>query len=465
MIELTDDLIGSKDPLLYDILNELYDMAIIVDCECKIIRITEKGLKQLGKNLEDVSGADVRLFDQLSPFDRVIKNGSAELNIFTIIKNRKSMENIYPIFRKGKVIGALGVISFRNLSVLKNILSETYHASDGQVKNDKIYNAISRIDTSYTFDDFIGKSDVVKRMIEISQKASETMKPVLIMGETGTGKEIIANAIHASSFNKTFAPFVKINCSAIPETLLESELFGHEKGAFTNAMTTKKGKFEIANGGSILLDEIGDMPQILQSKLLRVLEEKEFERVGGLNMIRLNARIIASTNSDLYEKSFVEKTFRSDLYYRLSTIEIIIPPLRKRIDDLPLLIDRFIERDELKISFTKGAVDEMKKYSWPGNVRELRNFMNRLDVIHNSRTINSQAIMNMLGAKQITSNVINLNKDLENRLVTMDDYEKYAIMKTLKKNNNRQDQTADELKIGRTTLYRKIMKFNISLKE
>ena len=215
----------------------------------------------------------------------------------------------------------------------------------------------------YTFSDFIGEADNVVLTIEQCQRISHTDHPVLLIGETGVGKEIIADAIYSEYSQGQNIPFVKINCSAIPKDLLESELFGHEKGAFTGATNLKKGKFELAAGGILLLDEIGEMDLSLQSKLLRVLEAKEFERIGGSRVIPMKARIIASTNQNL-KQMVASGKFRMDLYYRLNTFEINIPPLRAHKQDIPLLIQHFIQQDGLELEFSEDAKGMLMNYVW-----------------------------------------------------------------------------------------------------
>ena len=219
---------------------------------------------------------------------------------------------------------------------------------------------------------------------------------MLLIGETGVGKEILAGGIYQEYCGGRNLPYIKINCSAIPKELLESELFGHEKGAFTGANTMQKGKFEQAAGGVLLLDEIGEMDLSLQSKLLRVLEEREFERIGGNRTIPLTAKIIASTNENLKEMA-AKKQFRMDLYYRLNTFEINIPPLRARKQDIPKLIEHFMRQDHLHLEFTQDARDMMFHYNWPGNVRELRNVLNRLYFLYPNTIIDQKHIYDATG--------------------------------------------------------------------
>ncbi|MGC8852792.1 MAG: sigma-54 interaction domain-containing protein, partial [Hydrogenobacter sp.] len=235
----------------------------------------------------------------------------------------------------------------------------------------------------YSLEGIIGRSIAIKNLIDLIEKVSQTDTTVLLTGESGTGKSLVAKAIHFLSSRKE-KPFITINCSAIPETLLEAELFGYEKGAFTGAYTSKKGKFEIANGGTVFLDEIGDMPLSLQPKILRVLQDKEIEKLGSERSIKVDVRIISATNKDLW--SLVQKgSFREDLYYRLSVVPIHIPPLRERKEDIPVLIDHFLnlfnQRYNKNVRIDAKALEIMMEYPWPGNIRELENTIERLVIL------------------------------------------------------------------------------------
>ncbi len=237
---------------------------------------------------------------------------------------------------------------------------------------------------TYSIHGIVGTSDAVLNLIEVIKKVADTDTTVLLTGESGTGKSLIAKAIHFMSPRKDKA-FVTINCAAIPETLLEAELFGYEKGAFTGASVSKKGKFEIADGGTIFLDEIGDMPLSLQAKILRVIQDKELERLGSEKVVKVDVRIIAATNRDL-QTLVREGKFREDLYYRLNVVPIHIPPLRERREDIPLLLEHFLEhfnsKYRRKVRIAPEAVQVLMEYEWPGNVRELENTVERLVVMH-----------------------------------------------------------------------------------
>src|ERR1700691_1045353 len=234
------------------------------------------------------------------------------------------------------------------------------------------------------FQEIVGNRPALELVLQQVQLVGPTDSTVLILGETGTGKELIAGAIHSVS-RRSGRPFVKLNCAAIPAELLESELFGHERGAFTGAITQRLGRFEAADGGTLFLDEIGDMPLALQAKLLRVLQEQEFERLGSSITRRADVRIVAATNQDLVAL-IADKQFRMDLYYRLSVFPIALPPLRERVSDIPLLVTHFVEKYGARMSkrisrVSNDSMDALKRYPWPGNIRELQNFAERAVIL------------------------------------------------------------------------------------
>jgi Nif-specific regulatory protein len=223
----------------------------------------------------------------------------------------------------------------------------------------------------------------MREVYSIIEKIAPSAVTVLLLGESGTGKELVARAVHESG-NRRAKPFIKVNCAALPETLLESELFGHERGAFTGAHATRPGRFELASNGTIFLDEIGEMPLALQAKMLRVLQEKQFERIGGSKTFDVDVRIIAATNVGL-DKAVERGEFRADLYYRLNVVPIILPPLRERLEDIPLLLNHFLsssnQRNGKKLLLTSDLLDFLIEYPWPGNVREMQNMVERMVIL------------------------------------------------------------------------------------
>jgi DNA-binding NtrC family response regulator len=292
---------------------------------------------------------------------------------------------------------------------------------------------------------------------------------VLVQGESGTGKELVARAIHYNS-GRANGPFIPVNCAAIPEQLIESELFGHEKGSFTGAVSQKKGKFELAKGGTIFLDEIGDMIPSAQTRLLRVLEERTFERVGGSEQLEANVRVIAATNKDLEEE--VERSkFRLDLYYRLSVFPLSLPPLREHLDDIPLLAAHFLHRyaketgKELR-GFDPEAMNALMRHQWPGNVRELQNVIHRAVIVAQGPTVKLVDLPADLDTLGTTQNVHSRSAVLVEDPVTSDirtlsSVERDVIDRALEITGGNVTEAAQKLGIGRATLYRKVKEYGL----
>ena len=316
---------------------------------------------------------------------------------------------------------------------------------------------------SLGFTEIIGKSEKMKEVTRLVKKVAPSDTTVLLLGESGTGKELFARAIHSLSPRKN-GPYVAINCAAIPRELLENELFGSERGAYTGAVVRKMGKFEIAEKGTIFLDEIGDLDIALQAKILRVLQEKRFERLGGTKTISVDVRVIAASNFDL-KKAIEKKLFREDLYYRLSVFPISIPPLRERREDVPELADFFIrkyclEMKKEKKSPSADALSLMDKYHWPGNVRELENTVERAIILCEGKKILPEHL-----AIRIPSNSeIRLREGAGLKDVgqfAQAEAEKAMILRVLSQTRGNKRKTADILKIDYTTLFEKIKKYNI----
>ncbi len=312
----------------------------------------------------------------------------------------------------------------------------------------------------------VGESDGILKVFNIVEKVADSDSIILINGATGTGKGLIAKAIHNQSYRKD-KPFITINCGAIPENLLESELFGHERGAFTGATSAKPGKFELADHGTIFLDEIGDMSPDLQVKLLRVLEENEFERIGGIKTICVDTRVIAATHQDL-ENKVASGEFREDLYYRLCVIPIMLPPLKERRTDIPLLISYFINQiKSSKQLSVKGisdeAMDMLTAYSWPGNIRELKNYVERLVVLNNGHTISSFELDPKFHSAELSpQNVsVELSSDGICFNTAVKNYERALILQSLEKSRWIKKNAAKLLHLKRTTLVEKIKRHNI----
>jgi len=320
-----------------------------------------------------------------------------------------------------------------------------------------------RIGRDFDTSSIIGKSKKMREVFEVIALAAPSDATVLILGESGTGKELIANAIHQNS-NRKDKPFIKVNCAALPENLLESELFGHEKGAFTGAVNRRQGRFELADGGTIFLDEIGDMTLSTQAKILRVLQEGEFERVGGEKTIKANVRIIAATNKEL-ELEVENGNFRKDLYFRLSVVPITLPSLRQRKEDIPELAEHFLNKyakknNRLIRGFTPDAIDLLMRYNWPGNIRELENVVERAVIMSRAEFISLDALPISLRSSDTDSNDSG-EEVFAGRPIK--EVEKELIIKTLERTDNNITRAAELLGISRRTLHNKIKEYEIKM--
>jgi transcriptional regulator with PAS, ATPase and Fis domain len=327
---------------------------------------------------------------------------------------------------------------------------------------DRVTSVLSRIDARHFFPEIIGESLAMRGMLSLIKKVAPSDATVLILGESGTGKELVATSIHENSSCKS-KPFIKLNCAAIPAELLESELFGHEKGAFTGATKFKPGKFDMADKGTLFLDEIGDMPLKLQSKILRVIQEKEFYRVGGSSTVKVDVRFIASTNQNL-EKMVQEGAFREDLYYRLNVFTLHLPPLRERKEDIPQLVERFLQDLPKKVEISSLALQMIMAYSWPGNIRELKNVIESAAVIAEDGFIEpAQLPGSITGAFNTRPNEISLpvNLSLDER---MNEIEKSIIIEALRKTGGVQVRATELLGINQRSLWHRIKKHKIDVK-
>jgi len=334
---------------------------------------------------------------------------------------------------------------------LKFLLKRCFHVA----QLEKEYDELQQLLGGDSFEGMLGSSPSMQPVFDSIRKVATTDAPVLILGESGTGKEMVARAIHKRSGRKD-GPFIAINCSAIPETLLESELFGHEKGAFTGAHVQRKGRIETSSGGTLFLDEIGEIPQPLQVKLLRFLQEQIIERVGGRQEIQINTRVIAATNADL-KKGMTAGTFREDLFYRLAVVQIILPPLRDRENDILMLAKFFLQRFAAEVSkpgitFDAEALRALKKHSWPGNVRELENCVRRAVI--------------MADGKRVTASDLELTPGVATNAVTLKEareaVERQMVRQALRKHGGKIAPAAVELGMSRPTLYELMEKLEIS---
>ncbi len=343
-----------------------------------------------------------------------------------------------------------------NLEKLSLIVSRAISQRELIIENRNLQNKLNRYKG-----EIIGKSEKIMKIFDIAEQVASSKTSVLILGENGVGKELVANLIQQLS-NRKDKPFIKVHCSALAESLLESELFGHEKGAFTGAIKTKKGRFELADGGTLFLDEIGEISQTIQVKLLRVLQEKSFERVGGEGSISVDVRIIAATNKNL-KKEVEEGRFREDLYYRLNVVQITVPPLRERKDDIQLLINNFIsdfsmENNKTIKEISSNARNALINYDWPGNVRELRNVIESAVVLSRDEVIDINDLPPYIKKDDDHDDLLKIKLPAK-----ISEIEKEAIIGTLKITNGNKSKTAELLDLNRKTLYTKITEYNIEL--
>lgn len=316
--------------------------------------------------------------------------------------------------------------------------------------------------------ELVGSSSTMNRLREMIAMAAPANSRVLISGANGTGKELVARAIHLQSPRHN-RPFVEINCAAIPETLIESELFGHEKGAFSGATSMKRGKFELADGGTLFLDEIGDMSLSTQAKVLRVLQEQQFTRVGGTKLLNVQVRVIAASNKDLSDEIH-KGNFREDLYYRLNVLPIVVPPLKERREDIPELAQHFLkmhseEQGMKPKEFSTQGFEALARHDWPGNIRELRNLIERLLIMVPKPVIDGADVEMFLQGRQPTGvPVLSIGANYDSLREARNVFEREVISQKLRENNWNVSKTADELKIERSHLHRKIKLLNVELR-
>lgn len=440
-------------PLLEGVMNLAFDEACIMDKDGYIVWCSESSPLIWGRPNEESLGMHISELDSASPYPELLRTGKAVMGKIHIINGRTCITHMLPLFdRKDTIIGAFGVIIFRGIQKLKELVKDSV-LDDGSMH---LYHQLTRAEANYSFDDFLTQDPRTKRIIDHLKKLSAYEYPILITGETGCGKEILANGIHTFNAAIKKRPFVRINCNAIPAELLESELFGHEKGAYPFAQSTKVGKFELAGDGTILLDEIGGLNINIQSKLLRVIEEREFERVGGNTLIPLRARLIASTNCDIRGK-MEDGSFRKDLYYRLSGFEVKVPPLRERVGDIGLLARHFLKEENPLCSIAPDALEWLERYRWPGNVRQLKNTIIRIAIIEDASMITVSTLKEHLNLD--TDDACYADVRLTGKKHT-DEMERALLLRVLEENNYNISAAARTLGISRNTLYNRMRRYD-----
>lgn len=445
------------------------DTVLVIDDEKNIREALRIGLKMEGfevitaedgvDGLEkfETIGADVVLIDLKMPrmggMEFLEKATAIDNNVpFVILTGHGGIDEAVEAMKRGAYDFLTKPLDFEHLSfILKRAIDE-------QRRKTKLINLASMLDEKYSFENIIGNSPAIHKVLDMVKQVAPTTATVLITGDSGTGKELIAGAIHLNSKRKNKS-FIKVHCAALPENLLESELFGHEKGSFTGAIARKKGRFELADGGTIFLDEIGEISQSVQVKLLRVLQEREFERVGGEETIKVDIRIIAATNRDL--KAEVDKgNFREDLYYRLNVVNIEMPRLAQRTGDVVLLANYFLgvfasRHDKVISSFSPKALKLLERYNWQGNIRELQNVIENAVVLSNTKILDENSLPTHI---REYSGKNNLTFKLG---LTMAEIEKQTILATVDYVDGNKSHAARILGIGRKTLLRKLDEYGV----
>jgi len=443
------------------IFDSIHNGAIVTDINGNITYFNKPYGEFIGVDPQAQIGKHCTEAVENSRMHIVAKTGIPEINQSHQIKGQSMVVQRIPIQKEGRVIAVFGQVMFKDVKDVSKLAAElSLLESKVKLYEEELVNLRS---TRYTLDSIIGKSESIKSLKKEALRAASNQYPVLISGDSGTGKELFAQAVHHASARKLY-PFVRINCAAIPRDLLESELFGYETGAFTGAKSGgKPGKFELAHQGTVFLDEIGDLPLEMQPKLLRAIEDNEFERVGGTRIIRSKFRVIAATNHDL-EKMLADGRFRKDLFYRLNVIPIHILPLRKRkADIIPIatyLLKQMAQEANIPpINLGREAEKALKNYEWQGNVRELSNVLERTLSALEGDIIHLQDLPFYLHRSR--------NRKIENNRSSLKDVqaktEKEAIRYALKETRNNKAKAAKILGIHRTLLYKKMKKYDLPL--
>lgn len=407
-------------------------------------------LEILSETPVDVMLSDLRMpgMDGMTLMQRALAS-SPEL-VCILLTAYGSMETAVEAMRHGATDFLTKPV---NLKELELVLARVLRSRKAETENRQLR---EQLDSKFGMENIIGTSQKMQEVFDTIRQVAGSRATVLIQGESGTGKELVAKALHQLSSRKN-ATFVPVHCAALSSTLLESELFGHEKGAFTGAAERRKGRFELADGGSLFLDEIGEIDASVQVKILRALEERKFERVGGQETVEIDTRLIAATNRDL-KKMVAAGDFREDLYYRLYVVAITLPPLRERVSDIPLLLkhflDEFNEENGRDIEgFSLEALDLLTAYGWPGNVRELRNVVEQVVVLSRGKRIGARDLPAHVRETESSDSLLSVGSG------TLEEMEKQAIQQALKASGGNRTRAAEQLGISRRTLHRKIAEY------
>ncbi|WP_040210127.1 sigma 54-interacting transcriptional regulator [Clostridium polynesiense] len=455
------DLIGMKElnEKFRKLLETSHDLICFVDEYGDITYINSSYKTYFSLNYDDVVGKNL---SDISPKGYRMKALKSKKKLENVLHTKYGVDivtSVEPIFIDGNFKGVIS--TSKPINEIKEILSKL-EKSEEELKYYKD-EFIRHNQLNSSFRDIIGSSGTLKSVLSMCLKASQSTSTVLITGESGTGKELIAKAIHNNSDRKD-KPFIKVNSAAIPESLLESELFGYEKGAFTGANKSKPGKFALAHGGTLFLDEIGDMPVSMQVKLLRALQEREIEALGGLKPQKIDVRVIAATNKDL-EAMLREESFREDLYYRLNVLSINLPPLRRRQEDISALTEHFINKFNAKLGKSIKGIDIkslklLQDYSWPGNVRELENIIERALNLCEGETITEKDLPSYINS--IHDHNEDLIKTVDGELLPFEEYEK-AIIKAAMEKYKSYNRAGKALGLTHRTISLKCAKYNIQV--
>lgn len=448
------------------ILESAYEGIAVVDENGVLLEFNEAYSRFTGVKREDAIGRHVTEIIDNTNLHLTVKTGVPERGVLQRIQGQEMVVHRIPIWRDGKVTGAIGMLIFEGVTEVYQIYEKLQEEHRKKKPKKELLTLKKEKDSRTTMDEILGESDVILRVKRDARRATRTLATVLITGESGTGKEMFAKSIHHLSPFST-GPFISVNCGAIPEHLFESELFGYEEGAFTGARKGgKPGKFELAENGTLFLDEIGELPLVMQTKLLRILQEREVERVGGVKKYHIQVRIVCATNRDLKEMIRQGK-FREDLFYRLNIIQLHIPPLRERKEDIPILLTYYLKEicDKYQVpvkKMTSEAVAYFRNYLWQGNIREMVNSIERLVTLVDGDVIDIEHLPISMWAKDVSiekeSVVPSLLEEARN---DGNKREKEVIVQALKNAGGNKSKAAEILGIHRTTLYQKLRKHGI----
>lgn len=446
---------------------------LVVDDERKMGILIEGTLKDAGYSVKTVtSGEEALMLLERNVYDVVVTDLKMEpVDGMAVLKRAKQLNESTEVIMMTAYATAKSAVEAMKSGATDYIikpfaLEELKLLVDKIVEKQKLLALNVQLQEDLgkaVLDDFVGKSEKVKQVFELVEKVAKTDANVLLLGESGTGKELVARAIHKLSKRKN-KPLITVNCAALTETLLESELFGHEKGAFTGAYARKLGRFELADQGTIFLDEIGEISPTIQAKLLRVLEEKKFNRVGGVETIGVDSRVIAATNKDL-EQSVKAGKFRQDLFFRLNVFPIWIPPLRERKEDIPPLVEYFLDKYNYQgRKLPSDLLGQLVDYDWPGNVRELKNILERAMILSDGKDIEAQHVgirWSLPGVEAPAMETTETKSPRKESSLSLEEMEKEMIIQALKRSNGNKTEAAKALHITRRMLYSRMKKYDL----